>query len=86
MDNLLHLGHAGRPGEEPGVTASVTVRRRRHWPPPVAVPARLQEAAEHAPKHLLCPITHHILTEPAVIPTGATYERAAIVQWLEKAR
>ncbi|KAG2450771.1 hypothetical protein HYH02_004608 [Chlamydomonas schloesseri] len=68
-----------------GVTASVEVRRRQHWPPPVEVPAALQEEAEHAPRHLLCPITHLILTEPAVTVTGATYERSAIIGWLQQA-
>ncbi|GFR48551.1 hypothetical protein Agub_g10450 [Astrephomene gubernaculifera] len=90
MDGIRHLGH--RAAEDLNVaalgvaaTASVTVRRRQHWPPPVSVPAELQETAESAPKHLLCPITHHILTEPAVTSTGATYERSAIVEWLAKA-
>ncbi|KAG2438159.1 hypothetical protein HXX76_005767 [Chlamydomonas incerta] len=68
-----------------GVTACVAVRRRQHWPPPVEVPAALQEEAEHAPRHLLCPITHLILTEPAVTVTGATYERSAIIGWLQQA-
>ncbi|GLC73021.1 hypothetical protein PLESTF_001323100 [Pleodorina starrii] len=92
MDGLLHLGH--RAAEEMHPTANgaangggnnTTLKNRQHWPPPVKVPAEMQESAELAPKHLLCPITHHILTEPAVTSTGATYERSAIVEWLTKA-
>ncbi|KXZ50917.1 hypothetical protein GPECTOR_14g163 [Gonium pectorale] len=90
MGGIRHLGH--RAAEDlqaaahvAGVKASMTVQRRQHWPPPVRVSQELQEEAESAPKHLLCPITHHILTEPAVTVTGATYERSAIVEWLSKA-
>jgi hypothetical protein len=95
MDGLLHLGHhragedlhptangAGQNGSGAGAAAA---KSRQHWPPPVHVPHELQESAELAPKHLLCPITHHILTEPAVTSTGATYERSAIIEWLTKA-
>lgn len=80
-----HHHHRWGGGGRGGVSATVSLRRRQHWPPPVAVPAALQEDAECAPRHLLCPITHHILTEPAVTVTGSTYERSAIVGWLKKA-
>lgn len=96
MDGLLHLGHnraaegqqhptADVAGNEGSNGANGTLKNRQHWPPPITVPAELQEVAESAPRHLLCPITHHILTEPAVTSTGATYERAAITEWLAKA-
>eukprot|EP00198_Chlamydomonas_reinhardtii_P002386 XP_001691722.1 low-CO2-induced U-box protein [Chlamydomonas reinhardtii] len=54
--------------------------------PGTGVTACVVEEAEHAPRHLLCPITHLILTEPAVTVTGATYERSAIIGWLQQAR
>jgi STIP1 family protein 1 len=36
-----------------------------------------------APAHLLCPITLQVMTDPVITPSGETYERQAIEQWLE---
>ncbi|GLI64978.1 hypothetical protein VaNZ11_008402 [Volvox africanus] len=73
------------PNADNAGASDATGLSRHHWPPPIDVPVELQETTESVPKHLLCPITHHILTEPAVTSTGATYERAAIIEWLTKA-
>ncbi|KAG2491375.1 hypothetical protein HYH03_010372 [Edaphochlamys debaryana] len=78
-DAAAHQAHAHAGG---GATALVSLKRRQHWPPPLTVAPHLHEIA---PRHLLCPITHHVLSEPAVTSTGATYEREAIVAWLSKA-
>lgn len=83
----LHLPFEPVPWHAGADTPGSPLRRRRpHWPPAVHVPAQLQEHADAAPRHLLCPITHHIMTQPAVTVTGATYEREAIVEWLSKTR
>ncbi|GIL44791.1 hypothetical protein Vafri_2281 [Volvox africanus] len=92
MDGAMHVGHQRGAeerhqtpnGDNAGASGAAGLSRH-HWPPPIDVPVELQETAESAPKHLLCPITHHILTEPAVTSTGATYERTAIIEWLTKA-
>jgi hypothetical protein len=54
-----------------------------HWPEPVRLPEWLDE--EKAPRHFRCPITLCVLREPAVTPAGISYERSALMQWLEHA-
>jgi hypothetical protein len=58
-----------------------------HHHPAAAPPAALSIPAEvaeldDAPKPFVCPITHGLMSEPAVTASGASYERAAISQWL----
>ena len=36
------------------------------------------------PEDFLCPITQDLMEEPVVAADGHTYEKAAIVKWLEK--
>lgn len=36
------------------------------------------------PKEFFCPITQEVMKDPVVGPDGQTYERAAIVDWLQK--
>jgi len=38
---------------------------------------------ERAPSHFKCPITLCVMREPAVTPAGITYERSALMQWLD---
>ena len=33
--------------------------------------------------NLICPITHHIFLEPVMVSSGITYEKIAIVRWLQ---
>ena len=54
---------------------------RSHWPGPVALPEWLDD--ETAPQHFRCPITLCVIREPATTPAGITYERAALMQWLD---
>ncbi|KAF8062902.1 PUB35 [Scenedesmus sp. PABB004] len=56
-----------------------------HWPKPLQVPEAVEESCV-VPSYFVCPITHSVMTEPAVTATGATYERAAIVEWLRSQR
>ena len=37
-----------------------------------------------APDHLRCRITHQLMRQPAVTPFGVSYERDAIVAWVER--
>ncbi len=52
-----------------------------HWPPPVSIPDEVQDV-DDPPRAFICPITHSIMSEPAVTATGASYERSAITEWL----
>lgn len=54
---------------------------RSHWPGPISFPDWLNE--ENAPAHFRCPITLCVIREPAVTPAGISYERAALMQWLD---
>ena len=54
---------------------------RGHWPEPVRLPEWVDE--EKAPRHFRCPITLCVIREPAVTPAGISYERSALMQWLE---
>ena len=55
--------------------------RRVRWPPPLVHPRNLDEDA--APRPLVCPITHQLFRNPAVVvATGRTYERDAARRWI----
>ena len=41
-------------------------------------------ASETAPEFLICPITFELLQDPVMANDGYTYERAAIVQWIQQ--
>ena len=54
-----------------------------HWPGPIVLPGDFDDA--DAPDALVCPITQCLMTEPAlVVSSGRTYERAAIVRWIQQ--
>ena len=35
-------------------------------------------------KEFICPITQNIMEEPVITPFGTTYEKSAIIDWIEK--
>jgi hypothetical protein len=49
------------------------------------VPVELEDA-DNLPRAFMCPITHELMRQPAVTASGASYERAAIAQWLAGTR
>jgi formylglycine-generating enzyme required for sulfatase activity len=44
--------------------------------------ALLQTATADAPDEFLCPITREVMTDPVADPSGHTFERSAIKEWL----
>ena len=58
--------------------------RAAHAPPPLCLPADLEDSAEEAPADFVCPIKHTVMTDPVVGPAGVSYERAALLQWLRR--
>ena len=38
------------------------------------------------PDHLMCPITHDIMTDPVITLGGQTYERYAIKKWFDQGK
>jgi hypothetical protein len=69
------------PGTSSSTSSSSSSSSRSHWPGPVVLPEWLND--ERAPSHFRCPITLCVIREPAVTPAGITYERAALMRWLE---
>mmetsp|Transcript_34058 Transcript_34058/g.87077 ORF Transcript_34058/g.87077 Transcript_34058/m.87077 type:complete len:338 (+) Transcript_34058:252-1265(+) len=51
------------------------------WPPPLD-PSTSQRNLQHAPQDFLCPITLTLMTEPVIAPSGITYDRPAVLQWI----
>ena len=52
------------------------------WPVPVTIPDGLDES--DAPEALCCPITCALMREPCLVTkTGNTFERSAIIRWIE---
>ena len=70
-----------RNGSGNGSSSSHGSSHSPHWPAPVQIPDWLDE--ETAPLHFKCPITLSVIREPAVTPAGISYERTALMQWLE---
>jgi len=38
---------------------------------------------ENVPREFLCPISYEIMTQPVVSPSGITYDRKSIADWLD---
>lgn len=55
-----------------------------HWPPPLSVPEHLEDL--EVPDSFKCPITFAIMKEPATTRNGLTYDRPAIMQWIQQHR
>ncbi|GLI66432.1 hypothetical protein VaNZ11_010230 [Volvox africanus] len=62
------------------------------WPPPLDLPAEVLNWNDAVPHGFLCPITHSIMTQPALLVSpqlseaSPTYELSAIRQWLKTNR
>ncbi|GLC36675.1 hypothetical protein PLESTB_000129100 [Pleodorina starrii] len=62
------------------------------WPPPLELPAEALGWCESVPHGFLCPITHSLMTQPALLVSpqlseaSPTYELSAIRQWLRSNR
>ncbi|KAL0053744.1 hypothetical protein WJX82_010251 [Trebouxia sp. C0006] len=54
-----------------------------HWPPPLVLPDILEETVE-VPDAYRCPITLTLMREPAITYEGLTYDRPAILRWIEQ--
>ncbi|EFJ52638.1 hypothetical protein VOLCADRAFT_102616 [Volvox carteri f. nagariensis] len=67
------------------VAAAAAAAAQVHWPPALDVPAWLDDWP-NAPEAFRCPITQSLMREPAQASSGVTYERPAIVQWLDHRR
>lgn len=55
-----------------------------HWPPPLIVPEHLEDV--EVPDSFKCPITFGIMREPATTRSGLTYDRPAIMRWIQQHR
>ena len=55
---------------------------QRHWPPPLNLPAAVDKDGTAVPAEFLCPITHCAMRDPAVVPSGASYDRQPLLRWL----
>lgn len=77
---LTARGDSDRARSSRSSSSSLSVSRS-HWPGPVQPPEWIDE--ERAPSHFKCPITLCVMREPAVTPAGITYERSALMQWLD---
>ncbi|KAJ8607074.1 hypothetical protein CTAYLR_009901 [Chrysophaeum taylorii] len=64
-----------------GVTDEEVTRTRAL--PPRPRPAAADDATPPAPHELTCPITLALMSDPVVCADGHTYERSAILRWLE---
>ena len=76
--------HPGTPSAtppQPGHSESPPRSPPCFWPPPLTVPAALDDDAR-VPAAFRCPITYDIMREPAIALSGQTYERSAITRWL----
>ncbi|KXZ47619.1 hypothetical protein GPECTOR_34g778 [Gonium pectorale] len=62
------------------------------WPPPLQLPPESHGWSEAVPHGFLCPITHSLMTQPALLVSpqlseaSPTYELSAIRQWLQSNR
>ena len=52
-----------------------------HHPPSLEISETVREA-ESVPEALTCPITHAVMANPVVAPSGVTYEKFAIERWI----
>ncbi|CAE8582983.1 unnamed protein product, partial [Polarella glacialis] len=42
------------------------------------------ELEDHLSQHLVCPISHRVMDLPVISPSGHSYERASILEWLAR--
>ena len=59
-------------------------RQPTHWPPSLEVPrslaARLGEIC--VPDEFICTITHELMLQPAITPSGTTYDYEGLARWV----
>eukprot|EP00899_Mesostigma_viride_P018052 jgi/Mesvir1/26248/Mv05726-RA.1 len=53
-----------------------------HAPPPLELPPHESLCDVDIPEPFLCPISHGLMVDPVVAPSGVTYDRECIQQWL----
>lgn len=56
-------------------------------PPPIELELSWKEKSrlvKEAPKEYLCPMSMEIMTEPVVTPSGVTYNRPAVEEWIDE--
>lgn len=55
------------------------------WPPPIRLPSALGSGSggPPPPEELICALTRSLMTEPAVTERGTTFERSAMLAWLD---
>lgn len=71
-----------RPGDKltvDGPSTSGAPASSKSWPPPLACP---EEIEDNAPEYFICPISGGVMAQPAITPTGTTYDRKHIENWL----
>jgi len=70
-------------------------RRPTHWPPPLALSPAVdiggvsvagdgEQDAGAAYEEFICPITRSIMREPAVTPSGISYDRPNLARWVRE--
>lgn len=65
-----------------GAGSSGALTNNKTWPPPIAIPDSVMDSDE-VPSFFMCSITGCIMRQPAVAPSGSTYELDAISEWLK---
>lgn len=57
-------------------------------PPAIEVgatsPQECARLVQLAPRNFLCPISMELMTEPVVCPSGVTYDRKSVTQWIQQ--
>ncbi|DBB12613.1 TPA: hypothetical protein ACH3X3_005399 [Trebouxia sp. C0006] len=88
IHQLTHLWRSGAAPAIHGIAAGSATREAEqsaevHWPPPLVLPDILEETVE-VPDAYRCPITLTLMREPAITYEGLTYDRPAILRWIEQ--
>lgn len=50
----------------------------------LTTPQQKERLMQLAPRSFLCPISMELMTEPVVCPSGVTYDRKSITQWIQE--
>ncbi|KAH9492407.1 WD repeat, SAM and U-box domain-containing protein 1 [Bulinus truncatus] len=59
------------------------IMRNRDLASDKALPVKNTEELNNIPEEFLCPITHEIMKEPVIASDGYTYDKQAILNWIE---
>ena len=63
------------------VSGRISTSDSNNGPPPPPPPTAADQAIIES---ITCPITGSVMTEPVCTPSGHTYERSAITEWLNR--